>query len=108
MDAALCVGFLAAQVYVNWHDLTPLILLFFWRALIVSFYDNAYHYGTDPHDNQAANNLAVPRVMRPFILNHNMHRVHHRHPSASWATLPGLFAADRSEERRVGKECRSR
>jgi len=24
-----------------------------------------------------------------------MHRVHHRHPSASWARLPGLFAADK-------------
>jgi fatty acid desaturase len=95
MDAVLCVGFLVAQVYVNWHDLTPFILLFLWRGLIVSFYDNAYHYGTDPHDNQAANNLAVPRLMRPFILNHNMHRVHHRHPSASWAMLPGLFVADK-------------
>jgi hypothetical protein len=32
---------------------------------------------------------------KPFILNHNLHRVHHRHPLASWASLPGLFAADR-------------
>ncbi len=95
MDAVLCVGFLAAQVYCNRYDLRPFVLLFLWRALIVSFYDNAYHYGTDPHDNQAANNLAVPRVVRLFILNHNMHRVHHRHPSASWAVLPKLFTADK-------------
>jgi fatty acid desaturase len=94
MDAVLCVGFLAAQIYFNWHALTPFILLFFWRGLIVSYYDNAYHYGTDPHDNQAANNLAVPGMVRPLILNHNMHRVHHRHPSASWAVLPELFVAD--------------
>lgn len=95
MDAVLCVGFLAAQVYFNWHALTPFILLFFWRALIVSYYDNAYHYGTDPHDNQAANNLAVPGAVRRLILNHNMHRVHHRHPSASWAKLPELFMTDK-------------
>ncbi len=94
-DAVLSVGFILAQCLCNWHDLTPFILLFFWRGLIVSFYDNAYHYGTDPHDAAAANNLSVPAFMKPFILNHNMHRVHHRHPLASWASLPGLFAADR-------------
>jgi hypothetical protein len=26
-----------------------------------------------------------------------MHRVHHRHPLASWASLPDLFAADKDE-----------
>ncbi len=95
MDAVFCVGFLAAQVFFNRRDLTPFVLLFFWRALIVSFYDNAYHYGTDPHDSQAANNLSVPRLVQPLLLNHNMHRVHHRHPAASWAMLPGLFEADK-------------
>ncbi len=96
-DAMLCVAFLAAQFYANLHALTPFFVLFFWRGLIVSYYDNAYHYGTDPHDNQAANNLAVPQFVRPLILNHNMHRVHHRHPSASWAMLPGLFEADKDD-----------
>lgn len=94
-DAVLSVGFIALQCYCNRYDLTPFVLLFFWRGLIVSFYDNAYHYGTDPHDPAAANNLSVPSFVKPFILNHNMHRVHHRHPLASWASLPDLFAADR-------------
>jgi fatty acid desaturase len=39
----------------------------------------------------------VPAFVKPFILNHNMHRVHHRHPLASWASLPDLFAADKDE-----------
>jgi fatty acid desaturase len=94
-DALLCIGFIALQGYANWSDLTPFVLLFFWRGLVVSFYDNAYHYGTDPHDAAAANNLSVPDWARPFILNHNLHRVHHRHPLASWASLPGLYAPDR-------------
>jgi fatty acid desaturase len=94
-DALLCVGFIALQCYANWSDLTPFILLLFWRGLVVSFYDNAYHYGTDPHDAAAANNLSVPALLKPFILNHNLHRVHHCHPLASWASLPDLFAADR-------------
>jgi fatty acid desaturase len=94
-DAVLSVGFIALQCRFNWSDLTPFVVLFFWRGLIVSFYDNAYHYGTDPHDAAAANNLSVPAFVKPFILNHNMHRVHHRHPLASWANLPELFAADK-------------
>jgi fatty acid desaturase len=94
-DALLCVCWFAAQFYANWNDLRPLIILLFVRAFIVSVYDNAYHYGTDPHDVGAAHNLTVPRLLRPLILNHNMHRVHHRHPMASWAALPDLFAADR-------------
>lgn len=93
-DAVLSVGFIALQGWCNWHDLTPFFLLFFWRGLIVSFYDNAYHYGTDAHDPAAASNLSVPAFVKPFILNHNMHRVHHRHPLASWASLPALFEAD--------------
>ena len=50
LDALLCVGFIALQCYANWSDLTPFVLLLFWRGRVVSFYDNAYHYGTDPHD----------------------------------------------------------
>ncbi len=95
LDAVASLGFIIAQCLCNWYDLTAFILLFLWRGLIVSFYDNAYHYGTDPHDTAAANNLSVPSFLKPFILNHNMHRVHHRHPLASWASLPALFAADR-------------
>jgi fatty acid desaturase len=97
IDAILSVGFIALQAYCNREDLTPFVILFFWRALLVSFYDNAYHYGTDPDDAAAANNLWVPVFVRPFILNHNMHRVHHRHPLAPWVSLPDLFAADRDE-----------
>lgn len=96
-DAVLSIGFIALQCWCNRNDLTPFVLLFFWRGLIVSFYDNAYHYGTDPHDAGAANNLSVPAFVKPFILNHNMHKVHHRHPMASWAALPAFFTADKDE-----------
>ncbi|CAN5128508.1 hypothetical protein BH10PSE7_BH10PSE7_41050 [soil metagenome] len=86
-DAMLCVAWLALQVWLNWSALAPLVVLLLWRGFIVSFYDNAYHYGTDPHDPAAANNLAVPRFVKRLILNHNLHRVHHRYPLASWALL---------------------
>jgi fatty acid desaturase len=87
LDAFLCVGFFVAQIYMNRMDLWPVLILFLWRGFIVSMYDNAYHYGTDPHDVQAANNLSVPGFLRPVILHHNLHRLHHRYPTASWATL---------------------
>jgi fatty acid desaturase len=93
-DAFLCLGWFALQFYANWSDLRPLLILLLARACIISVYDNAYHYGTDPHDAAAAYNLTVPRLLQPLILNHNMHRVHHRHPAASWTALPELFAAD--------------
>jgi fatty acid desaturase len=86
-DALLCVAFFAVQIWSNRFDLRPFFILFFWRGFIVSFYDNAYHYGTDPHDRQAASNLAMPRVLQTVMLNHNLHRLHHHYPTASWAVL---------------------
>lgn len=97
LDAVLCVAFIALQVWINRSDLTPFIILFFWRGFIVSFYDNAYHYGTDPHDLRAANNLSMPRPVQIVMLNHNLHRVHHRYPTASWAKLRAL--GDRDQEK---------
>lgn len=94
IDAVLCIGVFAVLIAVNRDDVAPAAILFFTRALIVSYYDNAYHYGTDPSDPAAALNLSVPGWLTPLILNHNMHRTHHRYPLASWATLPSLFARD--------------
>lgn len=94
MDAVLSVAFIAAQFYANRYDLRPLVILLLARAFIISFYDNAYHYGTDAYDLQAANNLSVPEFLRPIILNHNLHRIHHRYPTASWAVLRELEQRD--------------
>lgn len=95
LDALLCLAIFAGFIALNRHDLAPVAILFLARALIVSYYDNAYHYGTDPDDPAAALNLSVPAWLRPAILNHNMHRTHHRYPLASWAVLPQLFERDR-------------
>jgi fatty acid desaturase len=94
IDAALCAIVFAAAIWINIGALVPLLLLFAGRAVMVSYYDNAYHYGTDPVDVGAAMNLSVPRAVAPLILNHNLHRVHHRHPLASWAMLPHFHSQD--------------
>ena len=87
LDAILCVAFFAAQIWFNRYGLWPFFILFFWRGFIVSFYDNAYHYGTDPYDHRAAKNLSMPAFLQVIMLNHNLHRVHHRYPTSSWAVL---------------------
>lgn len=94
LDALLCFAALAALAAINRENLIPVALLLATRAFMVSYYDNAYHYGTDPVDPGAALNLAVPRWFRWLILNHNLHRTHHRYPLASWAVLPQLQVRD--------------
>jgi fatty acid desaturase len=94
IDALLCALVFAAAIWIARDALAPLAILFAGRAVMVSYYDNAYHYGTDPNDVAAAFNLSVPRPVAALILNHNLHRVHHRYPLASWSMLPRLQAQD--------------
>ncbi|MAO55414.1 MAG: fatty acid desaturase [Rhodospirillaceae bacterium] len=62
------------------------------RAFLVSFLDNAYHYGTPPDDVLFSYNLALPRpVAAAAMLNFNFHAVHHRHPALPWTQLPRVF-----------------
>jgi fatty acid desaturase len=93
-DAVICLALFATLALWTGPDPWPLLLLFAARALAVSYYDNAYHYGTDPNDAGAAMNLSTPSWLKPLILNHNMHRVHHKYPAASWSMLPELFVRD--------------
>jgi len=61
------------------------------RALIVSFMDNAYHYGNRLDDVRAAYNLRLPRALAAGILNFNYHETHHRYPWLGWRELPEAF-----------------
>jgi fatty acid desaturase len=90
-DAALALalavtGFALYGAY--WPMLVAALLA---RGFMLSFFDNAYHYGTAPGDVLSAMNLALPRWAERVILNFNLHGVHHRAPSAPWRTLPAAF-----------------
>jgi fatty acid desaturase len=37
-----------------------------------------------------AHNLKMPRWMRPFYLNFNLHLAHHQHPHVPWIHLPKI------------------
>ena len=63
------------------------------RGALISFLDNAYHYGTRLDDPHAAYNLRLPRVGAALMLYFNLHRTHHRNPGLPWYGLPHAFNA---------------
>jgi fatty acid desaturase len=95
-DALASLGLVGVLIYAYWGALLPLALLYGCRALVISYHDNLYHYGTEPHGPLAARNLAVPGWLSPLMLHHHLHRVHHDVPVVSWKALPVVF---RSQER---------
>lgn len=64
------------------------------RAFLVSFLDNAPHYGGPLADPGQGFDLRAPAPVRAFVLNANLHGTHHRHPSLPWSALPEAFAAE--------------
>jgi fatty acid desaturase len=64
------------------------------RGVIVSFSDNAFHYGTAVADRQAALNLATAAWYARWVCYFNLHGTHHRHPALPWWELPQAFARE--------------
>jgi fatty acid desaturase len=62
------------------------------RGLIVSLQDNVAHYGTPAIVGAAAHNSQTLRWASLFMLNQNLHGVHHDQPEVPWNWLPGAFA----------------
>ncbi len=67
------------------------------RAFCISFLDYIYHYETPVHDWLHAYNLRLPPALAGFLLNFNLHGVHHRHPQVPWHALPDAFARDNDQ-----------
>jgi fatty acid desaturase len=63
------------------------------RAFIISLQDNVAHYGTPAQIGAAAYNSYAPRWVGLFILNQNLHGVHHDRPEVPWDQLPYAFEA---------------
>ena len=61
------------------------------RALLISFFDNAYHYANPLDDVMAGYDLRLPKPAQALFLNFNLHATHHRRPSAPWTALPAVF-----------------
>jgi fatty acid desaturase len=65
------------------------------RGCIVSFMDNAPHYGGVIGDPAQGYDMRAPRPLDRLILNSNLHGTHHRHPNLAWTELPQAFALER-------------
>ena len=65
------------------------------RGVMISVFDNVYHFGTPIDRPEFARNLSLPAPLRLLILNMNLHRLHHARPSLPWWELPAQFRAER-------------
>jgi fatty acid desaturase len=86
----ICLMFaLSASCYGSHWKL--LISLLVGRTFLISFLDNVYHYRTPVHATVSGHNLSLPSPFSRFLLNFNLHRVHHTNPAVPWVRLPDLF-----------------
>jgi fatty acid desaturase len=65
------------------------------RGVMISVFDNVYHFATPIDRPEFARNLWLPAPLRLLILNMNLHRIHHDRPALSWWQLPAQFRAER-------------
>lgn len=88
-DAVLCLALLVASFVLYRHHVLVLVAALSGRALLISFFDDAYHYGTArnlPEAPQHARNHDLGPSW--LVLNFNHHGLHHRYPTLPWKALP--------------------
>jgi fatty acid desaturase len=94
-DAVLAwtlIGGSAAAFGAYWPMLAGFL---FARGVMISVFDNVYHFGTPIDRPEFARNLSLPAPLRLLILNMNLHRLHHARPALRWWELPAQFRAER-------------
>jgi fatty acid desaturase len=95
LDALLALGLLGSGLALYGAAWPWLLLALTGRGVLVSFMDNAPHYGGAVHDPAQGYDLRAPRLLDRLILNSNLHGTHHRHPNLAWTELPEAFAVER-------------
>lgn len=91
LDTLFVVAVYAAAFYLYGEWWPVLLMAIALRGLIVSLQDNVAHYDTPPVIGAAAHNSQVARWTGLFLLNQNLHGVHHDHPDVPWNKLPSAF-----------------
>ncbi len=96
LDALGVIAVYAAafHLYGAWWPMLLMGILL--RGLIVSLQDNLPHYGTPPVIGADAHNSSAPRWAQAFMLNQNLHAVHHDRPDLPWDALPAAFGGNAS------------
>lgn len=94
LDSVFVIAWIGLVAYV-WRDAWGWLLLAFGgRGLLISFFDNAYHYGTAVGDPWLARNHRMPGWASAAILHFNLHGTHHRFPALPWSALPAAASAE--------------
>jgi fatty acid desaturase len=92
-DALLSAALIAASAMLFGRHWAMLLAFLAARGVLISVFDNVYHFGTPIDRPDYAYNLAASAPLRLLFLNMNLHRVHHRRPSVPWWDLPVRFRA---------------
>ena len=94
VDGLVIIALFGTSFWLYGQHWWMLALALWGRGFMISFFDNAYHYGNTLEDVQAGYNLRLPLLVERAFLNFNLHEVHHRDPNLPWSGLPARFAAD--------------
>lgn len=93
---ALLAGALIAASAIAFGAHWPMLLAFLIaRGVLISVFDNVYHFATPIDRPDYARNLSLPKPLRILVLNMNLHRVHHQRPALPWWALAAQFRASR-------------
>ena len=96
LDAAFTLAWLGVGIAAYGAAAWCLILALIGRAFLVSFMDNAPHYGGELDEPGQGYDMHLPRALACLVLNTNLHGTHHRHPNLPWPALPAAFGDDRA------------
>jgi fatty acid desaturase len=91
LDSALVILIYGGAFYLYGGWWPVLLLSIVLRGLIVSLQDNVAHYDTPAVVGAPAHNTRTARWAAAFMLNSNLHGVHHDRPEVPWNRLPGAF-----------------
>jgi fatty acid desaturase len=94
LDVCLAWALIACSAIAFGEHWPMLVAFVFARGVLISVFDNVYHFGTPIDRPDFARNLWLPTPLRMLILNMNMHRVHHERPALPWWALPAQFRAN--------------
>ena len=94
VEAAAVLAMHALIVYLTGVPLWRYVVLYGCFGFVWSAMQYVHHYGTERHVTRGARDLWIAPGLDAFWLNHNLHRVHHEHPTVSWIHLPRLARAN--------------
>lgn len=92
LDSLLALSLLIGGAWAYGEQWPLFLVSLLGRGLLISFLDNAPHYGSPMGDRFYAYNLGLPLWASRLLLHFNLHRVHHRHPTLPWNALPSEFS----------------